>query len=321
MFYGVIEAAVLTREYGVADWSVTIVDDLARLGRLEVGTLVRPAEDVGVRIDALLAAAGMFTTGLTTGLFVQAVTGSGRKILDEMGITINTWRWSFPVVGVAGSAFGGAALVDRTGAFTTSLASFPPDGGDPNLYDYPWRISPDPAAHAYNDRRWLGDALSVDFTADLADLRNYLTYSNAGGTATVTQDAVSVGLYGPRSYQRMDLIGANGPVYPATLAPDLWHQRTMDPNPKMRFKSITVDCWNRPAGAAPLIDLIANLDVSHVVEVFLPDQDDAGGDIANEPPPMTLIITPGSFIYGLSWDLSDRQALLTLTLDCPIKVT
>lgn len=321
VFYGLIETANLTREYGVAEWAVTIVDDLARLGRLEVGTLVRPVEDAGVRIDALLTAAGMFTYGLRAGLFVQAVNGSGRKVLDEMGIVIDTWKWAYTLNGVAGAAFGGAALVDRTGAFSTALATFPPDGNEPNLYDYPWRISPDPAPHAHNAKRWLGDALSVEFAADLADVRNYLTYSNAGGTATVTQDVPSVAAYGPRSYQRMDFVASDGAGYPASTAPDSWHQRTMAPTPAMRFKSITVDCWNRPSGSVPLVDILGNLDVSHVVEVRLPDQDDAGGDIANEPPPMNLIITPGSFIYGIAWDLSDRTAMLTVTLDCPIKRT
>lgn len=320
VFYGVIETAVLTREYGTAEWSVTIVDDLARLGRLEVGTLVRPVEDVGVRVDALLAAAGMFTYGLKADLYVQAVNGSGRKVLDEMGIAIDTWKWSYGLCGVAGSSFGGAALIDRTGAFSPALATFPPDGGNPNLYDYPWRISPTPAGHAHNTKRWLGDALHVEFAADLADLRNYLTFSHAGGTAVVTQDVPSVAAYGPRSYQRMDFIGANGPTYPASVGLDSWAYRAMNPTPTMRFKTISVDCWNRPAGAVPLIDLLGNLDVSHVVEVLLPDQDDAGGDIANTPPPMTDFITSGSFIYGLSWDLTDRSAILTVTLDCAIRI-
>lgn len=332
VFYGVIETADLNREYGVAEWSVVIVDDLARLGRLEVGTLVRPVEQVWQRVDALLTAAGMLPQldpFKTYDVRVQAVNGTGRKVLDEMGIAVDTWRWT--VIGDSFPQLGATPLVDRTGWFTTRLAQQMPQlpGTDFVVRDdylYPWRISPTPAAHPYNTYTWLGDALHAEFSADLADLRNYLTYASAGGTANVYQDAGSVDTYGPRSYQRMDLIAAPGVSAPwndPAYANLLWSQVTMEPNPKMRLKTITVDCWNRPTGSAPLVDILGNLDVTQLCEVALPDQDDAGGDIGLDPiPPRSFGDTPTcAWIYGMSWELSDREALLTLSIDRPIKRT
>lgn len=330
VFVGLIEAAVLTKEYGHAEWSVTIVDDLARLGRLIMPTLTRPAEDLGARVDALLAAAGMPAYRHLYGYWVQAVAGSDRKILDEICIAVDTWRCGIgSVEGTIESM--PSPIIDRTGSFQINQVT-PPDvrgkvyGWELDNYRYPWRVSPDPsAAHAYNAKTWIGDALSYEMTADVADVRNYLTYSNAGGTAVVTQDAASVAKYEPRSYQRMDLIGADGGGSSASVALDQWRLYTMEPVPKVRIKQLVVDCWNRPAGAIPLVELLAGMDAGHLCEVFLPDQDDAGGDISVEPPDPwyepTFTPTPGHYIYGITWDLADGQAMLTLSMDAPIKRT
>lgn len=329
VFYGVIEAAVLTKEYGYAEWNVTIVDDLARLGRLEVATLSRPVEDLGTRLDALLAAAGMLPISRNWGRFVQAVAGSDRKVLDEIGIAVDTWRWSLDDPGAVhldsmASNIGSTALIDRTGTFVVVLATPPTITG--NKYDnfwYPWRVSPTPsAAHAHNAKTWIGDPLNVAYSADVADVRNYLTYSNSGGTATVSQNVDSVAKYGPRSYQRMDLIGADNATgsVPASQAPEIWHTKTMNPTPALRVKTITLDCWNRPSGAVSLVDLLAQLDVTHICELALPDQDDDGGDIGVTPIPSDPFLgaTTGHFIYGIGWDLADQQAMLTLSMDARI---
>lgn len=330
VFYGYIETANLNREYGTAEWSVTIVDDLARLGRLEVGTLVRPVELVNLRVDALLIAAGMLKQtdpSDATPVSVQAVNGSGRKVLDEIGIAVDSWRSV-----TTSTHYPASALVDRTGWFTIHFAQRPPKipgdyYNDRDLAHYPWRIAPTPAAyHSYNHLCWLGDALHAEFSADLADVRNYLTFASAGGTAEVFQDAASISAYGPRSYQRMDLIAATTPGWESWWNPAAanagWSSTAMEPTPKMRLKTVSVDCWNRPAGSAPLVEILAHFDVSHLAEVFLPDQDDAGGDIELIPlPPGQGAPTTANYIFGLSWELSDRQAILTLTLDCPIKVT
>lgn len=309
IFAGLIEIAGLVKEWGASQWDVTVLDDLSRLGRLELGTLTRPVEDLGARVDALLGLASMLPLGQRWSRNVQAVNGSQRKLLDELGIAVDSWR--FQLVNT-----GAAALVDRRGAFTVTGPTAP--GSPPwNSSIYPWFAGPEtegfpglPPAPSMVGKVWLGDPLAVNLAADLADVRNHLTFANTGGTAVVTTDATSIGQYGGRTYQRMDLIAADGGAANAAAALATWAQYTLEPVPLQRLKSLTFDCWNRPAGAPPLLELLAELDVGHSFAMSLPAQDDTGG--------RWTVDNQGARILGLAWELAEREAILTLTVDAPI---
>lgn len=220
-FYGIIDS--ITDGYTIDGKVVTVLncyDMSSLLSNVNVATATAMSSYYvsSTRFLLLARSAGWPNSKVdsTNGSFIQQpILANGRTVRDELGL-------------IADSE-GGAFYCDRTGMLVyrgrdylasssslnqvkAELLAMPWDGGGLPVVDN----IPD-----YGIKRIIPtNELITDWSRDR--VINEVTVANQGGSATVVRDLNSQAKYGPRTYQRLDLLNDNShPEYLTTRANDI----------------------------------------------------------------------------------------------------
>ena len=198
---------------------------------------VGAGELTGTRVGRIMDNAGYVRDrDLDDGTVTVQATTLARNALDEAGLTTDTER--------------GALWCDRAGVIQfrdrNGLVSEPRYGTPQAIFGE----HPENGEVCYSD---------VALASDAAKIRNVVTVSRAGGTATTRNDQTSIALYGRRTYRRLDLLhetDAQSPgIADAMLAVFAYAEN--------RVTSLRVDLEVNPGD----VDVLLPLDVLDMIEL------------------------------------------------------
>lgn len=289
-------------------WDVVGLDDLALLGRMDYpgGLYARPQETLDARTRFIAGLVGV-PVGATSDAAARTVqaTDMAQRLSDELGVAADSYRL--------------AAWMNQAGELELSPIRIGVG------VETVWLVGPAIPAGEWPNRpdrllRWLGDPVEAEVTMDLADTKNQVAYGVRGGTAVRDEITASVGDYGPRTYQRLDLVALEGTTEVQWIAECLSYYAA----PVPRLRSITVDYSATPRtdGPAPWVTVEQaltglGLGRTHVhVVLGRPALVDGTWVQLN-----TGSRSDWRDILGWSWNITPSSQLLTLYLDLPLVLT